>query len=236
LCFAISRIGRMSFDSHEPADEPASGSRLIEPRIVFGIVAAICVLIVVVGTGHIPTRYDSLNYHLYFPAQWLHAGRIWIVPPPFGDEAPAYAPSDGELYFLSLMLPFHGDLLARVGQFPFYVLIAVVLYAFARRAGARPEHAVYPAAFFLLARPVVEEAVGADVDLIFSAMFLTTVYLGIIAVETNARNDWIVFGASAGLYCGTKYVALVYIPVVLLIVFLRGPRLKALWALPGLFT
>src|SRR5262249_51906357 len=24
LCFAISRIGRMSFDSHEPADEPAS--------------------------------------------------------------------------------------------------------------------------------------------------------------------------------------------------------------------
>ena len=228
ICFAVSMIVPPPRESPSPMTGGAPGS-----RTVFAIVAPILVFIVTVGIGHLPLRYDSLNYHLYFPAQWLQAGQISIVPTPFGDEAPAYAPSNSELYFLSLMLPFHGDLLARVGQFPFYLLIALAQYALARRAGARPENAIYPAAFFLLARPVVEEAVGADVDLIFTALFVCAVYLGCIAVQTNARNDWIMWGAAAGSCCGTKYVSLVYVPVLLLIALMRGPRLRALWAVPG---
>jgi hypothetical protein len=227
-CFVVSLGFPLPRESPTPIDERPPGS-----PIVFAIIAPVLVFIVTVGIGHLPLRYDSLNYHLYFPAQWLQAGRISIVPTPFGDEAPAYAPSNSELYFLWLMLPFHGDLLARIGQFPFYLLIALAQYALARRIGARPEHALYPAAFFLLARPIVEEAVGADVDLIFTALFVCAVYLGCIAVQTNARNDWIIWGASAGLCCGTKYVSLVYVPVLLVIALMGGLRLRALWAVPG---
>jgi 4-amino-4-deoxy-L-arabinose transferase-like glycosyltransferase len=228
ICFVVSLIVRLPRESLSPIAGRTPGS-----RTVFAIAAPILVFIVTVGIGHLPIRYDSLNYHLYFPAQWLQAGRISIVPTPFGDEAPAYAPSNSELYFLWLMLPFHGDLLARIGQFPFYLLTALAQYALARRVGARPEHAIYPAAFFLLARPIVEEAVGADVDLIFTALFVCAVYLGFIAAQTNGRNDWIVWGTSVGLCCGTKYVSLVYVPVLLLIALMRGLRLRALWTLPG---
>jgi len=162
-------------------------------RVVLAVLLPVLVLIAAVGLAAWPSRYDSLNYHLYFPAQWLQAGRISIVPTPFGDEAPAYAPSNGELFFLWLMVPFHGDLLARVGQLPFYLLIGAALYALARRAGAPPDRAIYPAAFGLLARPIVEEAVGADVDLLFTALLLSAWYLGVIAIESDQRSrDWTV--------------------------------------------
>src|SRR5262249_33556068 len=38
---------------------------------VLALAGAVAVFVVAVGTTHLPTRYDSLNYHLYFPARWL---------------------------------------------------------------------------------------------------------------------------------------------------------------------
>jgi hypothetical protein len=180
--------------------------------------------------------YDSLSYHLFFPARWLQDQRLSIIPTPFSDAAQAYAPANGELFFLWLMTPFHGDLIARIGQLPFYLLIAVVLYALARRIGASPGHAAYVPAFYFLSRPIVEQAVGADVDLICWAMFMTSVYLGFIAVETDRPRDWALWGVSAGLYWGTKYVSLVYAPILLLLPLLGGPRRRALWAVPGILV
>jgi hypothetical protein len=37
---------------------------------------------------------------------------------------------------------------------------AVTLFALARRLGAKPEHAIYPAVFFLFSRPILEQLVG----------------------------------------------------------------------------
>ncbi len=42
------------------------------------------------------------------------------------------------------------------------------------------------------------------------------------------------WGVILGLFLGSKYLALVYLPVLLVLPLLRGPRLKALWAIPGL--
>ncbi len=191
--------------------------------------------IVAVGLVQSPlTLYDSVSYHLVFPARWLQDHRISIVPTPFSDPAQAYQPGNGELFFLWLMLPFHGDLLARIGQLPFLLLGAASLYAVARRCGARPGHAAYAPFFFLLARPVVEQAVGADVDLVCAATFLAAIHLGIVAVESDAPRDWALWGVILGLFLGSKYLALVYLPVLLVLPLLRGPRLKALWAIPGL--
>src|SRR5204863_7180394 len=100
--------------------------------------------------------------------------------------------------------------------------------------GARREHAIYASAFYLLARPVVEQAVGADVDLICAATFVTSLYLGIVAVDTRDARDWALWGVSLGLYLGSKYLALVYVPVFLVLLVVRRPSVKVLWAAPGI--
>src|SRR5262249_53756136 len=128
------------------------------------------------------------------------------------------------------------DLLARVGQLPFLFLTGITLFALARRAGARPEHAIYAAVFCFLARPIVEQAVGADVDLVCAATFLTSIYLGVLAIDTNQRRDWALWGVSLGVYAGSKYLAIVYLPVFLLlglVAVARGVRAQLLWAVPG---
>src|SRR4029077_10591479 len=202
---------------------------------IVAIIVPVVAFVVATGILQSPlTLYDSLSYHLFFPARWLQEHRLSIVPTPFSDEAQAYAPANGELFFLWLMAPFHGDLAARVGQLPFYLLSGVALYALARRIGATPAHAIYAPALFFLSRPIVEQAAGADVDLVCWSMFLTSIYIGLVAVDTNARRDWILGVFSLGLYWGSKYVSLVYTPVFLLLPLLAGPRLETLWALPGI--
>jgi len=203
--------------------------------IAVGIVAALMMFAVAYAAMHSPlTLYDSVSYHLFFAARWAQSHALSIIPTPFSDEAQAYAPANGEIVFAWLMLPFAGDLLARMGQFPFGLAAALTLYALARRLGAAPSHAIYPAAFFLLSRPVVEQIIGANVDLICAAMFLASLYLAIAAVDSDRRRDWILIGVSLGLYCGTKYLALVYLPVFLLVALARGPRVNMLWTLPGI--
>src|SRR5262249_30616701 len=234
VCLLVQNRGgvRLQADSLgrlKPATTSLSGGELT--RLSVAVAAALLAFGARFAILHAAMAlYDSLSYHLYFPGRWLQEQRLSIIPTPFSDEAQAYAPANGELLFLLLMLPVHGDLLARLGQLPFWLLGALTLYALARRLGAERQHAVYPGLFFLLSRPVFEQAVGANVDLICAAMFLTSLYLGTVAVERNESREWILCGVSVGLYCGTKYVALVYTPVLLLLAVARGFRTKALWA------
>jgi len=214
---------------------PASDHKIgLIPVAALAIISTLLVYSVAFAAWHPFTLYDSPSYHLYFPARWVQDGRIAIIATPFSDPAQAYAPANGEIWFAWLMLPFHGDLVARMGQLPFALMAAVVLYGIARHLGAGVAHAVYPAAFFLLSRPVVEQMVGAHVDLICAAYFLTAIHFGLAAVDRDQRRDWVLCGISVGLFLGTKYLALVYAPVLALLVFARGPRRRALWAVPGI--
>ena len=162
----------------------------------------------------------------------LHACRSTLEDP----TAQAYAPANGEVVLLWLMAPWHGDFLARAGEFPFWICCAVSLYAIGRRLGASAAHAWYPAAFFMVARPVVEQAVGADVDLMLSALVAASIYLGLEAVERDRPLDWAMWGVAMGLALGTKYLALVYLPVLLSLAFAAGPRWRSAWAIPGLLV
>jgi hypothetical protein len=218
-----------------PSRDPVTAPPTTVPWPMAAVALTLLAFIVAAGLVQSPlTLYDSVSYHLVFPARWLQDHSLTIVATPFSDPAQAYQPGNGELFFLWLMLPFHGDLLARLGQLPSLGLGAVGLYAIARRCGVRPEHAAYAPFFFLLARPVVEQAAGADVDLICAAMFIASLYLGIVAIETDAPRDWALWGISLGLFLGSKYLALVYAGALLVLPLLRGRRLKALWAIPGL--
>jgi len=217
---------------------PANPARPVPPPdlgwLAWALLVPLLAFVLVVGQLQSPlTLYDSLSYHLYFPARWLLAHRVSIVPTPFSDPAQAYQPANGELWFLWLMAPFHGDLVARIGQLPFLLLGAAAIYAIAVRVGAPRTHATLAVLLYLVARPIVEQAVGADVDLICSAMLLATLYFGLVAVDTDEVGDWALWGVSLGLFWGSKYLALVFSPVVLVFPFVRGVRPRALWAIPG---
>ncbi|HEX7138121.1 MAG TPA: glycosyltransferase family 39 protein [Vicinamibacterales bacterium] len=232
LALCLPRIRTVPIDG-EGHDEAAGGFQGV-PLLPLSIVGALVAFAIAFALGHAPlTLYDSLSYHLFFAARWVQDHAISIIPTPFSDEAQAYAPANGELFLAWLMLPVHSDALARIGQFPFALLAALTLFALARRLGAPTAHAIYPAAFFLLSRPVVEQMIGANVDLICAALFLATLFLVVMAVEGNCAMDWALCGVSAGLFWGTKYLALVYAPVILLLAFGRGPRVRMWWALPA---
>jgi hypothetical protein len=221
------------------AAPPGAALAWIPPSHVslVGLAAAAALVAFALGFAatHAPrTLYDALSYHLYFSARWLQDHAISILATPFSDEAQAYAPANGELFFLWLMMPWHGDFLARAGELPFWWLGAVALYAIARRLGAARAHAWYPALLFMFARPVLEQAVGADVDLVAAACFAASIYLGLVAVDRDRWADWLVWGVAVGLTTGTKYVCLVYLPVLLSVAVANGVRRRALWAIPGL--
>jgi hypothetical protein len=231
ICALAAAVGvtRGSADPRLPFDARAL------PTTVVALVSATLACACAFAIRHAPlTLYDSLSYHLHFAARWVQDARLSIVPTPFSDEAQAYAPGNGELVFAWLMLPFHSDVLARMGQLPFAIGGALAVYAIARQLGSEREHAVYPAAVFLMARPVIEQMVGANVDLVCAAGFLAAVYFTLVAVERDGPRDWAMVGIAAGLYAGTKYLALVYIPALLLLACARGIRRNALWALPGI--
>jgi len=219
-----------------PHTTRALGTSVVGVHPVLVLVPPILVFVLCVGLVHPPVAYDSLTYHLFFPARWLQAHAISIIPTHFGDQAPAYAPADGELFFLWLMLPFHGDVLARAGEFPFYLFGGLTLYAIARRLGSAPSHALYAAGLFLLARPVIEQAIGADVDLVFAATFIAAVYFGLTASQTGKTSDIVLWGISIGLCFGTKVLGVIYSPLLFAFLIARPVRWRALWALPGVIA
>jgi hypothetical protein len=203
----------------------------------WGFWVAIVAFVIGMGISNSPyTAYDAVSYHLYFPARWLQAHRLLIVPTPFSDEAQAYQPGNGELWFLWLMLPFHGDFLARIGQMPFYLLGAAVSYLLALRCGVSRFQALYAPTLFLMAPPIAEQAVGANVDLIAAVMFVAAIYFSVVAIDSDRPRDWAMWGIATGLFVGTKYLAVVYAPVLVIAAMLRGIRPRALWGLPGILA
>ncbi|MDP8222037.1 MAG: hypothetical protein P9L99_01640 [Candidatus Lernaella stagnicola] len=192
-------------------------------------------------------EYDALTYHLHFPAQWLAAGRVFLIDTPFGDAAPGYAPATGELWYAWLMAPWRGavdnvfafklsgvDALAKVGQFPFLILALAALAAMGRRLVGKHSAAYLPAAMFALVPWVIRQASSPAVDLMMSSLLLTALAFAVEHAHRSDRRFALFAGASLGLAAGVKFLALSYAPLVaapLLVTFVRRreKRLFAWW-------
>ena len=145
---------------------------------------------------------DAPMYHLYFAARWLKAGRLDIVPIPFGESAAGYFPSNAELIYVWWMLPFHADTLAKLGQLPFALLGAVAVFGLARELGASRTAGTYAAASYLAVGPICAHSALANVDLAMACFELAAVYFLVVCCRRFTRSDW----ALAGLACGVIVV------------------------------
>lgn len=158
---------------------------------------------------------DAPMYHLYFAARWLKAGRLDIVPIPFGESAAGYFPSNAELIYVWWMLPFHADTLAKLGQLPFALLGAVAVFGLARELGASRTAGTYAAASYLAVGPICAHSALANVDLAMACFELAAVYFLVVCCRRFTRSDWALAGLACGVFVGTKYVALTYAVLVL---------------------
>jgi hypothetical protein len=159
---------------------------------------------------------DGPIYHLYFAVRWWKAGRVFLVPTPFGETAAPYFPANGDLWFTWLTLGWGGDRLARIGQLPFLILAGLATFGIARRLGASASAALVATTLFLSCNPLLLFTFEPNVDTIFvagyllSAYFLTRVWQG-----DSDRMTVVLAGLSAGLAWGTKPTGTVFVPLLL---------------------
>ena len=153
--------------------------------------------------------YDVLSYHLHLPASWWAAGRVGVVPTPFGDQAPAYAPANAELTYL-LALAATGNLrLAHAGQAAYAALAALAIVATARQLGVTRRLAAGAALAFLFIPEVWQQATGAMADLALAAFLLACLPFLLRLREQRDHRDVLALGTALGLAVGTKYVGAV---------------------------
>lgn len=176
-------------------------------------------------------EHDELTYHLFFPTQWLADQRMSLIDTPFGDAAPAYAPAAGALWYAWLMAPMAGPIpgdpsldslvhggigtIAKIGQFPFLLLLGAGLTVLARRLGAT-SLAYLPAALLPFMPLVLRQAASASVDLMMAGFLIAALALIREYQATGSRVDACAAGLSLGLACSVKFVALAYAPFVLI--------------------
>ncbi|MEW6203074.1 MAG: hypothetical protein AB1546_13940 [bacterium] len=158
-----------------------------------------------------PPPWDAFVYHLTFPARWIQEKEIFLVTVPFGDQAGTYFPSNTELFYLWLMLPFREEFLTTIGQFLFLLLLGGLIYKIAETGGVRSENAVAAALITTVIPEMLHQATASEVDVVFAALFVATVYFQIRCWREKYRPHFFILASlSFGLFIGTKYIALTF--------------------------
>jgi hypothetical protein len=164
---------------------------------------------------------DGPIYHLYFAVRWWKAGRLFLVPIPFGESAATYFPANGDLWFTWLMASWGGDRLARAGQVPFLALAATAAYGLARRLGAGRNSSLIATCWFVSVVPLLIFSFEGNVDTIFVAGYLMAAYFFVGSFQGRDRAAGLMLGGlSAGMALGTKSVGVVLVPPLLVLVLL----------------
>ncbi len=181
-----------------------------------------------------PFDYDSLEYHLGAPAEYLKAGRIIALPHNFYSDLPQLTEM---LYLLALKLS--SGSAAKLLHYSFGLGTAVVVYALAARLGTRRIGLTAAALFYCL--PFVESlSKMADIDLATAFYAGLAFGAGLLWVAQNAAGSgdaaatrprllWL-SALAAGAAVATKWtaIAVVLLP---LAVFVAGST-KSLRAVP----
>lgn len=166
---------------------------------------------------------DGPIYHLYFAIRWWKAGKYFLVAAPFGENAATYFPANGDLWFTWLMIAWDGDRLARVGQVPFLMLAGLSAYRIARTLGAGRSSSVIATTWFLTSTAFLVFSFAANVDAIFIANYLMAAYFFLrFARNEDGAASLFLGGLAAGGALGTKSVAIVFVPPILVLALIAA--------------
>lgn len=161
---------------------------------------------------------DALSTHLPAVARWIQEGTFWQLVQYAPDLSNATYPHNGAMLMLAAVLPWESTFLVRYVDVPFLVAAAAGVYAFARELRAPTGPAALAAAAFTCMAAVNEPALRqAQMDPPMLAWFA----IGAVFLLRSARGaplaETVLAGAGLGLAFGTKWYAVVYVPLLVLV-------------------
>ncbi len=161
--------------------------------------------------------YDDVSYHLSEVATWIRYGDLRMLRFSMGDASTPFYPVLGEMASWVLIAPFRdSDVAARWSQIPFALFSFLAAAAIARRLGlSRRDAALAAIAYAGIHHVFPVLALGAGND--HSAGFFTLAGIdGALAFASRPRaGTATVTGAALGLLLATKYIGVLFAPVVL---------------------
>ena len=217
LMLALAAVGLVSYlllpdrrTRNRPACEGVSWS-LADVRWPQAVLSGL----VMVGVGQmvydrrlLPPVGDVIDYHLPFVGEWLQRGTLVMPVPAAGDHSTSYYPLNSSLWMYWTTAPFQSDLVARLVQVPFFVLLflAVVRLALEIRV---PAAAALVAGLLTLSLPDVIRGLSlAENDLILAALLVAA--SANLAILWHRTGVWraVMVAALLGMAIGTKVLAL----------------------------
>jgi len=228
-----------------PAEDLSRKER-IETALLIAAVLAIVLVGVrdVRGLRYVPAGpygFDDISYHLSTVATWIRHGDLRMIRFSMGDSSTSFYPILGEMSSWVLFAPFRdSDVAARWTQIPFAFFSFLAVAAIARRLGLSRRDAALAAVCYAGIHhvfPVLAFSAGNDHS---TAFFTLAAIDGALALARRPRaGEAVVTGTALGLLLATKYLGVLFAPVVLAVLLLavlaekERPRARVL---AGLFV
>lgn len=171
-----------------------------------------------------PHGFDDVSYHLSAVATWIRYGDLRMIRFSMGDPSTPFYPILGEMASWVLIAPFRdSDVVARWTQVFFAVASFLAVVAIARRLGLSRRSSAFAAiayAGIYHVFPVLSVSAGNDQ----STSFFTLA--GLDAALALARRPRpgaaVATGAALGLLLATKYIGVLFAPVILAVLVLAA--------------
>ncbi|MEM7352746.1 MAG: hypothetical protein AAF657_18270, partial [Acidobacteriota bacterium] len=181
------------------------------PRALRWPVIGTAVLVVLDLCAYLPAPpidWDAMTYHLYLPARWLQEGRIFHVPTVFSDNAAAFAPQNGALFFAWQMALSGRDAVVNVSQLVCLALLGLALYRACRVLGADRRAAALAALTLPWLEPIRRWTFSANVDVFLHTFAFAALTWQLLYLRRPERPTAVLAGLASGLAMGTKALGL----------------------------
>ena len=179
----------------------------------------------------VPVDWDSLAYHLFFPARWIQEQRLATLSGRFPLDALSAYPHGAESVFAFVMVVVRSDLLVKLVNPPAAAACGLAAAALCRRLGGSLESALFAGLTVASTPALASWAATAYAEPLYDLAVLVAVLLVVIflADPRRSRSTLALAGAAIGFAAGIKYLAL---PVALFLATLvalgtAGPRATA---------
>ena len=194
-------------------------------RIVLLVLAAVMLLTVVGQLLKPHLSWDGLGYHLLFPALWIQEKGFFIKDWPPSLESYAHFPLNMEISAAFLMLPFNGELLVNLLNWPFFILAACALYALTRELKLDRNWSVATVVIVLFSPMLYWEVDSSYVEIALFAFLISSLLFLLRYFQRDSREDCVLFCFSLSMAAGIKiYPATTFLFLMFLLVYVSRLR------------
>ena len=224
-------LSRLLPGNPAPAPDPAIESARNVPvvRVEIALLLAAALALAVVGVREVqalryqpPLSFDDLSYHLSDVATWIRHGDLRMIRFSMGDPSTPFYPILGEMTSWVLIAPFRdSDVAARWTELLFAVFSFLAVAALARRLDLSRRDAALAALAYAGIQEIFPDlamTAGNDHSTCFFTLAAVDASLG-FARRPGARTG-VVTGAALGLLLATKYVGVLFAPVIFAVLLL----------------